>query len=90
MNIIESEGTIISIEKIKNSHFLKIKKHNDNQYAYFPIDRTQLEKYFSGEITTRELLIPLDELSFIDDLYTNIDNGLKRNSTTEILNKFNL
>lgn len=90
MNIIESEGTIISIEKIKNSHFLKIKRQNDNQYAFFPIDRTQLEKYFSGKITTRELLIPLDELSFMDDLYTNIDNGLKRNSTTDILNKFNL
>ena len=90
MNIIESEGTIISIEKIKNSYFLKIKKHNDNQYAYFPIDKTQLEKYFSVKITTRELLIPLDELSFIDDLYTNIDNGLKRNSTTDILNKLNL
>jgi hypothetical protein len=45
-----------------------------------------LEKYFSGKITTRELLIPLDELSFIDDLYTNIDNGLKRNSETKILN----
>ncbi|MEI7508843.1 MAG: hypothetical protein WCJ62_05190 [Flavobacterium sp.] len=90
MDIINSEGTIIAIERIKNSHFLKIKKQNDNQYAYFPIDRTQLEKYFSGEITTRELLIPLDELSFIDDLYTDINNGLKRNSTTEILNKFNL
>ena len=52
MNIIESEGTIIALERIKNYHFLKIKKQNDNQYAYFPIDRTQLEKYFSGEITT--------------------------------------
>ena len=49
MNIIESEGTIIS-----------------------------------------ELLIPLDELSFIDDLFTKVYNGLKRNSTTDILNKFNL
>lgn len=58
MDIINSEGTIIGIEIIKNSHFLKIKKQNDNQYAYFPLDITQLEKYFSGKITTRELLIP--------------------------------
>lgn len=90
MDILNSEGTIIGIEKIKNSHFLKIKKQHDNQYAYFPIDKTQLEKYFIGKITTRELLIPLEEYSFIDDLYTNIDNGLKRNSETKILNKFNL
>jgi hypothetical protein len=39
MDILESEGTIIAIERIKNSHFLKIKKHNDNQYAYFPINK---------------------------------------------------
>jgi len=36
MDILNSEGTIIGIEKIKNSYYLKIKKQNDNLYAYFP------------------------------------------------------
>jgi hypothetical protein len=90
MDILNSEGTIIGIEKVKNSYYLKIKKQIDNKYAYFPIDIKQLEKYFSGKITTRELLISLEEFSFIDDLYTNIDDGLKRNSEIKILNKFNL
>jgi hypothetical protein len=86
MDILNSEGTIMSIERIRNGLFLKIKKHSQNQYVYFPITRDQLARYFAGEITTREMLIPLDDLSFIDEHYNNIAIGIKTNHADTILN----
>lgn len=85
MDILNSEGTIIGIERINTNYFIKIKKQINNQYAYFPISK-MLQRYFAGEITTRGLLIPLEEFSFIDDFYTNINDGLKTNRIEEILN----
>ena len=86
MDIINSEGTIIGIEIIHNRYFLKIKKYDENIYVYFPINKNSLERYLQGEKTLRELLIPLDELSFIDEYYTNINNEMKNNSIDKILN----
>lgn len=86
MDILNSEGTIIGIEKINNNYFLKIKKQKNNQCAYFPVNREMLQRYFAGEITTRNLLIPLEEFSFIDEKYTNISDGMKANSVEDILN----
>ncbi|MFZ4414377.1 MAG: hypothetical protein ACOYOV_14935 [Bacteroidales bacterium] len=89
MDILNSEGTIIGIEKIHTNYFLKIKKNDENQYAYFPINKNLLKKYLLGEITLRESLIPLDEFSFIDDYYTSISNEMKENSVDRILNDIN-
>ena len=86
MDILNSEGTIIGIERINANYFIKIKKQINNEYAFFPVSREMLQRYFAGEITTRGLSIPLEEFSFIDDFYTNINEGLKTNRIEEILN----
>jgi len=49
------------------------------------ITRDQLTRYFAGEISTRQMLTPLDDLSFIDTHYNNIDNGIKVNQADDIL-----
>ena len=85
MDILNSEGTIIGIERIHDSYYIKIKKHSNNEYAFFPTNRIMLQRYFAGEITTRELLIPLDQFSFIDDFYTQIDHGFMVNAIDDIL-----
>lgn len=93
LDILNSEGTIIGITLINKKLFLKIKKERNNEYVYFPIEKSILIAYFDGKVTTRELLTSsnanffdtLDDLSFINEYYTNINTSLKSTSINEIL-----
>ena len=87
MDIINSEGTIIGIEKIKNSYYLKIKNKMIISMHTFKSMQQNQKKYFSREINTRELLILIEEFAFINELYAEIENDLKTNYTKEILTK---
>jgi len=72
---------------VDGKNFLKIKLDRDNLFAYFPITRNQLERYFQNQITTRELLVELDQFSFINNRYNEISNSLKAASHLDILNQ---
>ncbi len=87
MDILNSEGCILGIETLHNNLYLKIKKQANNSYAYFPTDRNSIEQYLAGNITTRELLIPLEDFVFINNTYTSIPDGLKTSMSDDILAK---
>jgi hypothetical protein len=89
MEILNSEGPIMTVERIDGSTYLKIKLNNGNQYAYFPISREQLESYFdpANEITTGMLLIELGQFAFIDSRYNELQ-GAHVNIPQDILNWF--
>ena len=76
MDILNSEGTLVGTELIRNKLFLKIKRNNSNDYVYLPVSNDQVERYKQGAFSIRTL-IDLDNFVFIDDLYTNIDDNLK-------------
>lgn len=76
MEILNSEGTLVGTKRINGNLFLKIKRRKSNDYVYLPVSNDQIEKYKQGDFSIRAL-IDLDDLVFIDDLYTNIDDNLK-------------
>lgn len=85
MDILNSEGCILGIEKIHNRLYLKIKWQSSNEYAYFPADRNSIEQYLAGNITTRELLTRFEDFVFINNTYISIPDGLKTSTPEDIL-----
>lgn len=84
-DIFNSEGTLLGIARDGNHYFLQIKKRNNNEYAYFPLNRLLLQLYFEGEITLRELLPSYESFELIDTYYQNVDPGNIRANPEDIL-----
>ncbi len=85
MDILNAEGTLISVETINGTPFLKVKNRKHNTYTYFPINKPLFRLYFEGKLTLREIIPDVTSYVFIDKYYDEIEQGMKENEPEDIL-----
>ena len=71
-DIANSEGHHLAIATKGESLYLVVKMKENNDCAYFPIERAQIERFLEGKITVREMLPSYDLFIHIDKYYEEI------------------
>jgi hypothetical protein len=75
VDIANSEGHHLAIAEKGERLYLVVKMKRNNDCAYFPITKEQIEQFLDGKITVREMLPSYDSFIHIDKYYEEIRNS---------------